>query len=100
MLHALPVRVHVVVRRVGVQGALVARDFLYEPAVNEAVLRVEKGATEETNHRARSDSGAAEPASRYRRVPPGPRTDTSPVVRDGGACSWSVVTGWVPMPES
>src|SRR5215216_5825041 len=51
MLHALPVRVHVVVRRVGVQGALVARDFLHEPALNEAVLRVEKGATEETNHR-------------------------------------------------
>src|SRR5215218_1044008 len=47
VFHAVPLRVHVVARGVGV--ALVAGDLLHQVAFYEAVVRVEQGATEETD---------------------------------------------------
>src|SRR5215218_4044260 len=45
--HAVPLRVHVVARGVGVGVALVTGDLLHQVSLYEAVVRVEQGATEE-----------------------------------------------------
>src|SRR5215204_1574829 len=49
VFHAIPLRVHVVARGIGVRVALVAGDLLHQVSLYEAVVRVEQGATEETD---------------------------------------------------
>src|SRR5215217_9127436 len=49
VFHAVPLRVDVVARGVGVGVALVTGDLLHQVSLYEAVVRVEQGATEETD---------------------------------------------------